>query len=100
MEHTRLVARLLGEVATARVTITASYLRLWRSETGAPGDPGVAEPGPEPRAEKAPDSMSDERSCDDVSSRRLSVTMLGRPSRCARGERTRSGRVSTRGRQR
>ena len=62
MEHTRL----LSEVATARAAITASYLRLWRSEAGPPGDPGGGERGPEPRPDAALDSMRDERSSDDV----------------------------------
>lgn len=66
MEHTRLVARLRSEVATARAAITASYVRLWRSEAGPPGDPGGRERGAEPRPAGAPDSMRDERPSDDV----------------------------------
>jgi len=30
MDRTQMAARLLGELATARAAITASYLRLWR----------------------------------------------------------------------
>jgi hypothetical protein len=63
MEHTRLVARLLNEVAAARAAITASYARLWRSDAGSPADPSDLETGPEPRK---PDvgSLGDARSRD------------------------------------
>jgi hypothetical protein len=65
MEHSRLLARLLSEVATARAAITESYSRLWRSETGPPGDPGGDERGL-PRQGPALGSMRDERDSDDV----------------------------------
>jgi hypothetical protein len=62
MEHTRLVARLASEVASARAAVTASYLRLWRSDAGSPSDPDDREgPGPPTPGVRSP---RDERSRD------------------------------------
>jgi hypothetical protein len=66
MEHTRLVARLLSEVASARAAITESYVRLWRSGAGSPGELGFGKEDREPRQDPERGSRRDERSTNDV----------------------------------
>jgi hypothetical protein len=67
MNHTRLVARLLNEVAAARMAVAASYMRLWRTEAAPPADAGDIARRPEPRQNAERDSMRDEGSSHDVS---------------------------------
>jgi hypothetical protein len=47
MDRSQLVARLLGELTTARAAITSSYMRLWRPAERALGDPGAADRPPD-----------------------------------------------------
>jgi hypothetical protein len=52
MDRTQLVARLLGELTTARAAITSSYMRLWRPAERALGDPGADIGPPDPQRER------------------------------------------------
>jgi hypothetical protein len=66
MEHTRLVARLLSEVASARAAITASYVHLWQADARSSADPNHSESGPGLLQDRGAGSQRDERSPDDV----------------------------------
>ncbi len=40
MDHRQLIARLLGDVSSARASIAANYLRLWPKDAETPTKPG------------------------------------------------------------